>query len=144
MFEADDIKNGKIKKIIAALLAEMDILENWTGSGYHVAHKHYNLNVDREDINKPLNMSIPRRFRKRVRIKIKAIHRHVELKNLDFILGVLTHKYPIQEPISDKSERVDWCKENEIEYKIYRYHGTRWIYIKEGDGAMAYKLRWSE
>ena len=142
IFEKDTIKDEKIENIIESLLRELDKVDQWNDGGYRrVSHKHYDLDVDREDINRPHTIKIPRKWRRTIAKKIRLIHRHNELERMDFTQAILDHQYPIQIK-RPTDEAVAWCKENEVEYKITDGNYA-WLYIKEGDGAMAFKLRWS-
>lgn len=140
IWDTDEIKEEKIKNIIDSLLRELDNIEKWKyeGGNYKaVCHREYNLHVDIQDINEPYLIRIPRKYRRMVKHKIKMIKRHYDFEKMDFVQDVLDHKYPICKH-SAENEHIEWCKENKIKYVLI---GST-LHIREGAGAVAFKLQW--
>ena len=141
LFEEDTLKNEKMENIIESLLRELDKADQWNDDGYHrVQHKQYNLNVDYNRIRNPHIIKIPRKWKRIIARKICAINRYNNLEGMDFTQAILDHQYPIQIK-NPTDEQLKWCKENKIECKSTYGYDNNWIYIKEGDGAMDFKLK---
>jgi len=133
-------KKEKIDIICKDLLEKLSKIEDWKKSSSDaVVHKHYNLEVYEHLITRPKRVKIPRKWRKRIRQKIKKIYHHYRMESLAFLHDVILDKYPLHAWITSE-EKIDWLKENaeKDDYIII----NRWYYFKNESIAVAYKLRW--
>ncbi len=133
-------KKQKIDAICRDLLEKLSNTTDWkTASNDGVAHKNYNIEVYEHLIIRPKRVRIPRKWRKRIRQKIKKIYHRYRMESLAFLHDVILDKYPLQIWISD-DEKKEWVKENakEDDYIVIDY----WYYFENESIAVAYKLRW--
>jgi len=133
-------KKEKIDVICNDLLEKLSKISDWKKmSNDGVTHKDYNLDVYERCIGNPKNVKIPRKWRKRIRSKIKKIYHHYEMESLSFVHDVILDKYPLHARITTE-EQKEWIKENtnKNDYITTGY----WYYFKNEEIAVAYKLTW--
>ncbi len=133
-------KKEKIDVICRDLLEKLSKTDDWKKSSNDgVVHKHYNLEVLEHLILRPERVRIPRKWRKRIRQKIRKIYHLYQMKSLAFLHDIILDKYPLHVHIYDDEKR-EWVKENakEDDYIVI----DRWYYFENESIAVAYKLRW--
>lgn len=136
----DDLeRKEKIDAICEDLLKKLDKIADWKKDGGGVRHRDYNLEVYEHVIIRPKRVKIPRKWRKKMRQKIKKIYHHHQMDVLGFLHDIIVDRYPLHAWIGSEEQR-EWIKENakEDDYVII----DRWCYFKNESIAVAYKLRW--
>lgn len=133
-------KKQKIDAICKDLLEKLDNTTDWKTAGNNgVTHKDYNIEVYEHLILRPERVRIPRKWKKKIRQKLKKIYHHFRMQELCFLHDVILGKYSLHVWITD-DEKKEWLKENakEDDYIVVGY----WYYFKNESIAVAYKLRW--
>lgn len=137
----DDLeKKEKTNAICKDLLEKLNKIEDWDKDGNTgIRHKDYNIEVNEYWITRPKIVKIPRKWRKKIRQKIKKIYHRYEMKSLSFLHDVILDKYQLHVHMLN-DERKEWLRENanEGDYIMDSY----WYYFKNESLAVAYKLRW--
>ena len=129
----------KVDAICKDLLEKLSKIEDWERTSSGVVHKHYNLEVFERLITKPKRVRIPRKWRGKIRHRIKKIYHRHQMESLGFLHDVILDKYPLHVWITSDEKR-EWVKENakEDDYIAFDY----WYYFKNESIAVAFKLRW--
>lgn len=133
-------KKEKIDAICKDLLEKLNNITDWVKAGNDgVRHKDYNMEVYEHLIIRPEKVRIPRKWRKKIKQKIKKIYHHYRMKSLTFLHDIILDKYPLHAWITS-NEKLEWVKENAKEDDYIKI--DRWYYFKSEDIAVAYKLTW--
>ena len=114
-------KKQKIDVICRDLLEKLDNTTDWKTAGNNgVIHKEYNIEVYEHLIIRPERVRIPRKWKKKIRRKLKKIYHHFRMQELCFLHDVILGKYPLHVWITD-DEKKEWLKENGqlLEVELY-------------------------
>ena len=139
----------KIEEICKKLSNNLDDVHDWAVSrnNNYAEHKRLNVSLRPHYIYDPINVKVPRSWKKVFKVKIKKIEQHCVNESLDFFIDVLDGRYPLQIKNPGFDQR-QWLKENdESENGENGEKGyvvkNEWYYIKDPALAVAYKLKWS-
>lgn len=131
----------EVEHVIAALLERLKNHDDWVKEKYMtIKHKAHNIQTDRYNIEKPLDVSIPFRWRSHIKEHVDVVIRNNEVNRLGFIHDVISGKYvyQVQTSVLSDSGYKEWLKENvkSNEYIIINY----WIYFLNEESATGFKL----